>query len=61
VELRAARSAAPAGGWNPITYEAIEAWARLTGIEPTRREVQLLRLMDLAASKVAASTAAPHG
>jgi hypothetical protein len=36
-------------GANPIGYGEIEAWARLTGNDPTPWEVSVLRRMDIAA------------
>jgi hypothetical protein len=48
VELSHARSS---NGYsaNPIGFAEIEAWARLTGQEPTPWEVSVLRRMDTAA------------
>jgi hypothetical protein len=45
LELSAARPGA-FSGVSPITFEAIEAWARLTGARPRPEEVRLIRKLD---------------
>ncbi|MCY1042711.1 hypothetical protein OV208_15410 [Corallococcus sp. bb12-1] len=44
-ELSNARGAG-AFSLNPISFQDIESWARLTGSRPTSFEVQLLRRLD---------------
>lgn len=42
------RSGANMAGLNPLSYEAIDAWGRLTGRDPMPHEVEGLILLDAA-------------
>lgn len=44
LDLHSSRTAGM--GANPITYEQIDAYCRLQGIDPTPMTVQLLRRLD---------------
>lgn len=58
-ELSAARTSG-AFGANPITFAEINAWAQLTGNEPTPTEVQIMRRLDVAVLAVV-NKASKHG
>lgn len=41
-------------GWSPISFEAIDAWARMTRAQPTAFEVELIRRIDAAVAELVA-------
>lgn len=48
IELSAARGRNGFGGLNALSYQELDAWARLSGIAPTPFEVGVLRRLDQA-------------
>lgn len=47
LELHSARQLLPSGGVQPIGWDAMDAWTRLTGARPSPWEIELLREIDM--------------